>query len=264
MFADVERIEQDDGPFPICSINYTQEYRQNMDIFRGICKRGEYSERVLELTWDIIQDNPGHYTVWKYRLDTLKHLKSSIPAERDRLERLASENPKSYQLWHHRQALAEMECNPQEEMVFLDLMIAEDSKNYHAWAYRQWLVKKFDLFQQDLQDTTRLIEEDVRNNSAWNQRYFCYKHTQLLDLEKETAFCQKMIQMAPSNPAPWNYLRAIYELKHTPLDSLSGFCDQYPNVVPSLYTLHLIGRDVLDKLCELDPIRKRYYISLRS
>jgi hypothetical protein len=35
-----------------------------MDYFRAIAAEREYSERVLELTEEIIRRNPAHYTVW--------------------------------------------------------------------------------------------------------------------------------------------------------------------------------------------------------
>ena len=35
-----------------------------MDYFRAVTAKGEYSERALALTEDIINMNPGHYTVW--------------------------------------------------------------------------------------------------------------------------------------------------------------------------------------------------------
>jgi protein farnesyltransferase/geranylgeranyltransferase type-1 subunit alpha len=34
------------------------------DYFRGIVKTGEMSNRVLELTEDIIRLNPAHYSAW--------------------------------------------------------------------------------------------------------------------------------------------------------------------------------------------------------
>jgi protein farnesyltransferase/geranylgeranyltransferase type-1 subunit alpha len=35
-----------------------------MDYFRAVSARCELSERVLALTEDIINMNPGHYTIW--------------------------------------------------------------------------------------------------------------------------------------------------------------------------------------------------------
>ena len=38
--------------------------REASEYFRAIVNAGEMSERVLELTQDIISMNPAHYTVW--------------------------------------------------------------------------------------------------------------------------------------------------------------------------------------------------------
>lgn len=35
-----------------------------MDLFRGVLAKGEYSERVLTLTEELLSMNPGSYTVW--------------------------------------------------------------------------------------------------------------------------------------------------------------------------------------------------------
>lgn len=43
--------------------------------------QGEKSERVLELTADMISSNSADYTAWKYRWDTLTALKSDLQRE---------------------------------------------------------------------------------------------------------------------------------------------------------------------------------------
>ena len=35
-----------------------------MDYFRAVIRANEKSERVLQLTQDILERNPAHYTVW--------------------------------------------------------------------------------------------------------------------------------------------------------------------------------------------------------
>jgi protein farnesyltransferase/geranylgeranyltransferase type-1 subunit alpha len=43
--------------------------------------QGEKSERVLELTADMINSNSADYTAWQYRWDTLLALKSDLQRE---------------------------------------------------------------------------------------------------------------------------------------------------------------------------------------
>lgn len=64
-WADVVPIEQDDGgPNPLAAIAYTESYSEAMAYLRAVMAKDEKSERVLELTEDIIGMNPAHYTVW--------------------------------------------------------------------------------------------------------------------------------------------------------------------------------------------------------
>ena len=41
-----------------------QADRDAMDMFRALVAKQEKSQRTLDLTKEIIQMNPGHYTVW--------------------------------------------------------------------------------------------------------------------------------------------------------------------------------------------------------
>ena len=49
-----------------CQLTYNRiPDRDATDYFRGIVKKGEMSERVLELTEDLIRQNPAHYSAWQ-------------------------------------------------------------------------------------------------------------------------------------------------------------------------------------------------------
>lgn len=64
-WSDVDPIPQDDGPGqPLAAIAYTDAYSEAMSYLRAVMAKNEMSERVLELTEDIIGMNPAHYTVW--------------------------------------------------------------------------------------------------------------------------------------------------------------------------------------------------------
>jgi protein farnesyltransferase/geranylgeranyltransferase type-1 subunit alpha len=83
-WADVTPIPQDDGPNPVVKIAYTKDCKalgfiaegyklltmsravvtELMDLFRGVVARGEYSDRVLDLTEEILEINAANYTVW--------------------------------------------------------------------------------------------------------------------------------------------------------------------------------------------------------
>lgn len=133
-----------------------------MDIFRGVMAKGEYSERVLELTEDLLELNAANYTIWyhasaccsikfsimpesfiilnnwnrQYRRECLKALKSDLNEELDYLDGFSRDNPKNYQIWHHRRTIVEWLGNGDRELAFCEAVFAEDAKNYHAWAHR--------------------------------------------------------------------------------------------------------------------------------
>jgi protein farnesyltransferase/geranylgeranyltransferase type-1 subunit alpha len=64
-WADVAPLVQEEPAVaPLAQIAYSDEYADAMSYLRAVMASGEKSERVLELTEDIIRLNPAHYTVW--------------------------------------------------------------------------------------------------------------------------------------------------------------------------------------------------------
>lgn len=64
-WQDVIPISQNDGcAHPLAAIAYTDEYSEAMSYLRAVMAGDEKSDRVLELTEEIIRMNPAHYTVW--------------------------------------------------------------------------------------------------------------------------------------------------------------------------------------------------------
>lgn len=231
-WADLEPVPQDDGPNPLVPIAYTEEYRSASDMFRAVTRRNEHSERALELTWEIINFNPAHYTVWHYRSVLLDALKKDLHAELDLIAELAADFPKCYQLWHHRQVVVEKIGEAPSELSFIAEALEDDSKNYHAWSYRQWVIRHFKLWDNELEYLDGMIDADVRNNSAWNQRYFVLKNnpkgptTELIDKELQYAFDK--IRLAAHNESPWNYMLGIVALVgFDARPEIERFCREY-------------------------------------
>lgn len=132
-----------------------------MDLFRAVLRSGELSERVLELTEEILDENAANYTVWyesiisdtiplfqdfnychvyyysrQYRRECLRHLHSDLDDELSFMDSFAEENPKNYQIWYHRRAIVEELGEATRELEFCEKVFREDAKNYHAWAHR--------------------------------------------------------------------------------------------------------------------------------
>jgi len=140
----------------------------------------------------------------------------NLNGELDLIDDLAEENPKCYQLWHHRQLVVEKLNDPSRELEFIADMLADDSKNYHAWSYRQWVVKTFNLWNGELPFIESMIDLDIRNNSAWNQRFYVLKFgpsgTGEEIVRREIDYAIEKIMIAPHNESPWNYLAGVAQI----------------------------------------------------
>ncbi|KAL1116156.1 hypothetical protein AAG570_005651 [Ranatra chinensis] len=211
-WKDVVPIPQDDGPNPIVAIAYSDKFRDVYDYFRGILATNEMSERALELTKDALALNAANYTVWQYRRRILQELKKDLKEELKFAKEIIEDNPKNYQVWHHRMVIVQMSNDPSIELKFIADMLKEDPKNYHAWQYRQWVLRKYKLFDNELEYTDKLLKEDIRNNSAWNHRYYVINHTTDFSeeaVQKEVDYALEAIGRVRKNESSWNYLQGL-------------------------------------------------------
>lgn len=286
-WADIDPLPTDDGgPNPLAAIAYSADYAEIMSYLRALMAKNEMSERALELTEDLIDMNPAHYTVWLYRAQILFALDVDLREEIAWLNETALQHQKNYQIWHHRNLVVDRLGSAEGEADFINQMFELDAKNYHVWSYRQWLVKRFGLWEDgELEYTEELLKKDVRNNSAWNHRWFVIngkegakgmKDERIRD--REIAFAKKAIARAPQNQSPWNYLRGIIRVGKVPVGTFKEFADDYaslehPDSVRSSHALDLLAEiygeqadesarasQALDLLAkQYDPIRKNYW-----
>ncbi|QDS67447.1 hypothetical protein FKW77_000480 [Venturia effusa] len=291
-WSDIDPIPQDDGPGqPLAAIAYTDAYSEAMSYLRAVMARNERSERVLDLTEDIIGMNPAHYTVWLYRARVLFHLSLPLRNEIQWLNPTSLKHQKNYQIWHHRQTIIDRLNDPTGEQEFITEMFALDSKNYHVWSYRQWLVKRFALWDEgEVEACELLLKMDVRNNSAWNHRWFvvfgrdegaaALKNESLV--QRELEYTKSQIRSAPQNQSPWNYLQGLARQAMDPAaisySSLKEFASEFaslddPDNVQSSHALDMLANilakeggksteaaQALDLLAnKYDPIRENYW-----
>jgi len=123
-----------------------------------------------------------------FRRKLVVALKKDLREECEFVRQMALENPKNYQIWHHRRVIVEMLGDGSLEGAFtqaafnavrpaihcrdsrdrsaaprptaqrqrgevregLKIICLQDSKNYHAWSHRQWAVKHFELWDGEL------------------------------------------------------------------------------------------------------------------
>jgi protein farnesyltransferase/geranylgeranyltransferase type-1 subunit alpha len=280
-WADVVPIEQTDThlPNPLAAIAYGPEYSECMSYLRAVMAANEFSSRVLELTEDLIDMNPAHYTVWLYRAQCLFALDSDLQEELEWVNETALRFQKNYQIWHHRflilgkikeKAEAQQGQEGQDEFnleqivdgerEFVKQMFELDAKNYHVWSYRQWLVKTFDLWEKgELEFTEEMLSSDVRNNSVWNHRWYVVNGregvagvTDQAIRKRETDFALKAIAQAPQNQSPWNYLRGIAKQSGIALSELKACAEEYasldkPKAVRSSFALDLLAEILVEE-----------------
>ncbi|CZT47509.1 related to geranylgeranyltransferase type I alpha subunit (RAM2) [Rhynchosporium secalis] len=257
---DVIPLEQDDGDGALAAIAYSDEYAEAMGYLRAIMAAKEYSPRVLGLTEHIISLNASHYTVWLYRARTLFALESSIEAELEWMNKVALDNQKNYQIWHHRQILIDnlyvkissdhtaIENLADTETAFMARMFDEDSKNYHVWSYRQYLVRKLDLFnQKEIESIETLLRSDIKNNSAWSHRFFVVFSDPKIStpgslaterdfnipseiIDREIEFAKSATFDAPQNQSPWNYLRGVLTKGSRKLATQECFAGEFAKI----------------------------------
>ena len=76
-----------------------------------------------------------------YRARILFALNKDLVDELDYIEGIAEENPKNYQIFHHRQRIVQEMSNRgianfERELNFTEQLLNDDQKNYHVWSYR--------------------------------------------------------------------------------------------------------------------------------
>ncbi|CAF1400712.1 unnamed protein product [Didymodactylos carnosus] len=97
-WSDIEPLKQNDGPYSVVRIAYTEKFSETFDYIRACMQKDEMSQRALELTKDACQLNPANYTVWCYRRKLLFHLNSDLNEELIFIGQLIREHQKNYQV----------------------------------------------------------------------------------------------------------------------------------------------------------------------
>jgi len=229
-WSDVKPIPQDDGPASVVRIRYSEQFIEVMGYLRYVLQNDEMSDRAMDVTDDAINLNAANYTAWHFRRKLIVALKRDLKKEMEYTMEMALENPKNYQIWHHRRCICELLNDGSMEHEFTATAFDQDSKNYHAWSHRQWAVKHFGLWDGELEYLDKLLDDDVRNNSAWSQRHFVISNTfggRLGEaVGQEISFAQGRIRKTPFNDSAWNYYKSWTMQESSSWGDTVIFCDE--------------------------------------
>jgi len=229
LFADVERVPQDDGPTPVVKINYSSGFIEVMDYFRAVLTRKEISDRAFLLSKKVINLVSANYTAWQFRRQCIEKLGKNLDTELAYTRKIALDSPKNYQVWYHRRVIfgwktqaeaKQSEPSPEKDMIdkekeHVDEILALDHKNYHAWSYRHWLLKEYSAWDGELEYVTKHLVTDIRNNSAWSHRFWVVGETDGWNQKvmlREINYAFEHIQICLGNDSAWNYLLGIVVL----------------------------------------------------
>nr|AKG25431.1 farnesyltransferase subunit alpha [Hematodinium sp. SG-2015] len=263
------RVAQDDGPLPLCQIDYSDHFIDVHDRFRAAVQNEDVSENALQLTEEVIEENSANYTAWWYRRRCLDALQYDLSRELYGFtDRWAHKNLKNYQVWFHRRWLVSRLNNPEGELDFCtECLRGDDQKVYNAWAHRQWIVKKFNLWDGEWGFVDELLEKDVRNNSAWNHRHLLTRKFGVP--ADEWDYIARKLKKVKLNEAIWNYALAIAR-ETNDWNKLAVLCEN-AIMEKNRFALHCEiecfiqahnyddARLNLDTLIIADPIRKKYW-----
>lgn len=93
---------------------------------------------------DLIYFSNIYCTLYSFcRREILKALNKDLKDELKYIYKFIEDNPKNYQVWHHRRVLVEWLQDGSEELELTEAVLEKDAKNYHAWQHRQWAIKTF-------------------------------------------------------------------------------------------------------------------------
>lgn len=267
----------------VVAIKTDPDHADLMAYFWGAMTAGERSERVLNLTEEIILNfNSAHFSVWAWRWECLEALgalqtPSGVAAEAALMRRVATDNAKNYQLWNHRRKFAMLRGAQHvgDDLQFSAAYLAYDAKNYHAWAHRQAIIGAFGkdvpvLWGEELTFIEHLLKDDVFNNSAWTQRYFVLQNapegllgTREEFYDREVDFAVVKVNVAPHNQAAWGYLKALTSAPGAPRWAL-GFEERIRKVCMVSLQLDASNVPAMEVLAEFYTGRAEILTSMMS
>lgn len=278
---DIPPVPQFSDQVKILKIKYSKRERKIMDIFRGVLQSKELSVRVYKLTTLVIEEFPSNYTAWVLRRECINKVKEIDPREELAwLDNQMVENQKNYQIWHHRKLLIELLNDASHEKKVLDAVFQSEPKNFHAWSHRIWMIRRFNNVEGEFDFIEYMLMNDIKNSSVWNYRFFLilFINNNKINkdiIEKEINYAIEKIKLYPVNEAPYCYIRGFitkFGHKYNEFEFVKNKLEKIVEMIKNnSYGLMLLldyyeeekneqkFNETIDKLVEIDYIRKKYY-----
>ena len=222
-----------------------------LDALYEAMKNERLTEDAYQLAGDIVESvNAAEYSAWEWRWRCFVALDATsgnlVEMERGLMRRVATSNPKNYQLWNHRrkvalycwEVLGKRDATLGEELECTEACLQVDTKNYHAWAHRQAMLRvmatEADL-RKEFTFVGSMLERDVMNNSAWSQRAFLMEQgvqgaVSGRTWKDEAEDTMRWIELCVENEASWAYL--AYAARH------AGDYDGYAEFIARMLKEH--------------------------
>ena len=261
-----------------------QEIQKEYELVMEARKDPSKIEEVVKNHARLLEKLDDFATFWNMRKE---YFKEHATNEQLEIELAVSKaviysNPKCYWAFHHRRWCYEY-MNVQDvsqEIKQCDLLLDADCRNFHAWRHRRWAVLRCgNLYDKELEASQEFINKNPANGSAWHYRS---QLPNLTNFKDEVEMTKAAMWTDPKDQSPWIYYRwllskpEIYEDQEflqqedrdlIELEEAEPDC-KYPFLAHVWIQRKLSNgsnekiTELVNKLCEMDPIRSAYYKEL--
>lgn len=206
-------------------------YKSVLNNFHELRKTSEISDdfpsRVVQVTHDLLNQNPEFYTAWNERRKALLKLDLNTKLCDEELRfnyQCIKRHPKSYWVFNHRRWIIDNYPKKDKKRVLIkeldavNSLLDIDARNFHGWDYRRWLVGIMEVsIEKELDFTMLKISQNFSNYSSWHQRSKLMlekihksQSNKLKMLGEEFDMIWSAIYTEPKDQSAWFYHRWLF------------------------------------------------------